>query len=65
VLLSDPRGEVCRMYGVLKEKNVSGKKRMGIERSTFIIDEEGKIAGVYRAVRVEGHVPQLLEALTA
>ena len=62
-LLSDPDGEVCNLYGVLKEKNLYGKKRIGIERSTFIVDEAGKIAAVYRGVKVSGHVGELLDAL--
>jgi peroxiredoxin Q/BCP len=64
VLLSDPDGKVCGLFGVLKEKNLYGKKSVGIERSTFIIDEKGMIAGVYRGVKVNGHIRELLDALT-
>ncbi|CUP16260.1 alkyl hydroperoxide reductase [Clostridium baratii] len=60
VLLSDENEEVCKLYEVLKEKNMFGKKVFGIERSTFIIDEEGKIKDIYRKVKVKGHVESLL-----
>lgn len=56
VLLSDEKEEVCNLYGVLKEKNIYGKKTIGIERSTFIIDESGNIEKIYRKVKVAGHV---------
>ncbi|MGL4799746.1 MAG: peroxiredoxin [Cellulosilyticaceae bacterium] len=56
VLLSDKEETVCKLYDVLKEKNMYGKKCFGIERSTFIIDEEGKVTEVYRKVKVPGHV---------
>jgi peroxiredoxin Q/BCP len=62
-LLSDPNGEVCEKFGVIKEKNMYGKKYLGIERSTFIIDENGKIAAAYRGVKVAGHIGELLDAL--
>ncbi|MGA8943569.1 MAG: thioredoxin-dependent thiol peroxidase [Thermoactinomyces sp.] len=61
LLLSDPDGEVCEKYGVIKEKNMFGKKRLGIERSTFLIDKEGKLAKVYRKVKVAGHVEEVLQ----
>lgn len=64
-LLSDPAGRVCEKYGVLKEKKMYGKTYKGIERSTFVIDEEGKVAQAFRGVRVEGHVRKLIETLTA
>lgn len=64
-LLSDPEGLVCSTYGVLKEKNMYGKKYMGIERSTFVIDEAGNIIAAYRGVKVQGHVQELLSALGA
>jgi peroxiredoxin Q/BCP len=62
-LLSDPDGVVCEKYGVLKEKNLYGKKYIGIERSTFIIDEAGKIDKVYRRVKVKGHVCEVRDTL--
>ena len=64
-LLSDPGGKVCGKYGVLKEKRMYGKTYKGIERSTFVIDEEGRIARAFRGVKVEGHVRELLEVLSA
>lgn len=56
VLLSDSDEEVCKLYDVLKEKNMYGRISMGIERSTFIIDEQGIITKIYRKVKVAGHV---------
>lgn len=64
-LLSDEHGTVCEDYGVWKEKNMYGKKFMGIERSTFLIDADGKIAQVWRKVKVPGHVPDVLKAARA
>ncbi|MBA4495411.1 thioredoxin-dependent thiol peroxidase [Paenactinomyces guangxiensis] len=61
LLLSDPDADVCKMYGVFKEKKMFGKVSMGIERSTFIIDREGKIAKVYRKVKVKDHVESALQ----
>lgn len=62
-LLSDPDGKVCDAYGVWKEKINYGKTFMGIERTTFLIDEDGKIAKVYPKVKVEGHAHAVLEDL--
>lgn len=56
ILLSDESEEVCNLYGVLKEKMMFGKKKIGIERSTFVIDEAGILTGIYRKVKVPGHV---------
>ena len=64
-LLSDENASVCEDYGVWVEKNMYGRKSMGIERSTFIIDPEGKIARVWRKVKVPGHVDEVLEAVRA
>ncbi|AXT25747.1 peroxiredoxin [Ruegeria sp. AD91A] len=64
-LLSDENSTVCEDYGVWVEKNMYGRKSMGIERSTFIIDPEGKIARVWRKVKVPGHVDEVLEAVRA
>lgn len=63
VLLSDSEEKVCNLYGVLKEKNMFGKKKIGIERSTFIIDEKGYIKKIYRKVKVDGHIDDLLKNL--
>jgi peroxiredoxin Q/BCP len=59
-LLSDNDSIVCEQYGVLKEKNLFGKKSIGIERSTFVIDRNGKLAYEWRAVKVPGHVLEVL-----
>jgi peroxiredoxin Q/BCP len=64
-LLSDPSGKVCEAYGVLKEKKLYGKKHIGIDRSTFIIDEKGLVWKIYRGVKVDGHAEDVLGALSA
>jgi peroxiredoxin Q/BCP len=61
-LLTDADSDVCEAYDVWKEKSMYGKKFMGIERSTFLIDGEGKIARVWRKVKVPGHVDEVLAA---
>lgn len=58
-LLSDPDHAVCEKYGVWVEKNMYGKKSMGVQRATFLIDREGKIAAVWPKVKVEGHVDEV------
>jgi len=63
-LLSDPDHKLAESYGAWGEKNMYGKKTMGTIRSTFIIDEDGKIEKAYRNVKVDGHVERLLEDLT-
>ncbi len=63
VLLSDEDGAVSRAYGVYKQKHLYGKKYLGIERTTFIIDRTGRIAQIYPKVKVDGHVQDLLEFL--
>ena len=62
-LLSDADGTTCEDYGVWVEKNMYGRKSMGIQRSTFIIDGNGQIARVWRKVKVDGHVQEVLEAV--
>jgi len=64
-LLSDEDGDVCERYGTWVEKNMYGKTYMGIERATYLIDAEGKIAQVWRKVRVPGHVDAVLDAVRA
>ncbi|MTJ80143.1 MAG: thioredoxin-dependent thiol peroxidase [Telmatospirillum sp.] len=59
-LLSDSDGGVCEAYGVWVEKSNYGKKYMGIERSTFLIDQNGVIAKVWRKVKVDGHAAAVL-----
>jgi peroxiredoxin Q/BCP len=62
-LLSDADEKVCRLFDVIKEKNMYGKKVMGIERSTFLIDEKGVLRREWRKVKVPGHVDEVLEAI--
>lgn len=62
-LLSDEDGAVCKAYGVWKEKSLYGRKFMGIERSTFLIDKAGKIKKVFRKVKVKGHADEVLAGL--
>lgn len=62
-LLSDPEHTMAEEYGAWREKNMYGKKSMGIQRSTYLIDGAGKIAKVWKKVSVDGHDIQVLEAL--
>ena len=62
-LLSDPEKKVIKAYGVWKEKSLYGRTFMGIERSTFVIDERGEIKAVFRKVRVDGHTEEILGSL--
>ena len=62
-LLSDEDTSVSKLFGVYKQKNLYGKKYMGIERTTFIIDKTGRIAQIYPKVKVEGHAADVLEFL--
>ncbi|WP_095589851.1 thioredoxin-dependent thiol peroxidase [Actibacterium ureilyticum] len=62
-LLSDAEGDVCEQFGVWGEKNMYGKKYMGIERATFLIGGDGRIAQVWRKVKVPGHADAVLEAV--
>jgi peroxiredoxin Q/BCP len=62
-LLCDVENQVAAAYGVWKEKDMYGKKYMGIERTTFVIDREGKIAKVFAKVKVEGHAEAVLAVL--
>jgi peroxiredoxin Q/BCP len=64
-LLSDEQKTVATAYGVYKEKSMYGKKYWGIERSTFVIDTDGTLKAVFRKVKVDGHVDEVLAALTA
>ncbi|GLT10023.1 peroxiredoxin [Sulfitobacter sp. PR48] len=64
-LLSDEQGDVTEAYGVWVEKNMYGKKSMGIERATYLIGADGRIAQVWRKVKVPGHVEAVLEAARA
>lgn len=59
LLLSDKESELCNCFEVLKEKNMYGKMVIGLERSTFILDEEGKVVREWRKVKVDGHVAEV------
>lgn len=63
VLLSDESGKVCEKYGVWKKKSLYGKSFMGIERSTYLINPQGKIEKVYHKVKVKEHAEELLKDL--
>jgi peroxiredoxin Q/BCP len=62
-LLSDTEEKACAIFAVIKEKNMYGRKFMGIERSTFLIDEKGKLRREWRKVKVKGHVDEVLAAV--
>ena len=62
-LLSDPDEKLCRQFDVIREKTLYGRKFMGIERSTFLIDEQGKLRQEWRKVRVKGHAADVLAAV--
>jgi peroxiredoxin Q/BCP len=62
-LISDEDEKVCKLFDVIKEKNMYGRKYMGIERSTFLINHKGILVNEWRKVKVKGHVEQVLGAL--
>ena len=62
-LLADEDKKLCEAFGVMKEKNMYGRTTMGIERTSFLIDEQGKIAKVFRKVKPEGHAEEVLAAM--
>lgn len=64
-LLSDEDAAISKVYGVYKEKSMYGRKYWGIERSTFVIDTEGKVKAIFRKVKVDGHADEVLAALKA
>lgn len=64
-LLADPDREAAEAYGVWREKTMYGKKRMGIDRSTFVIDADGIVVKAMRGVRPDGHPEQVLDAIPA
>ena len=64
-LLSDPEEKVCRQFDVIREKSLYGRKFMGVERSTFLIDEQGKLRQEWRKVRVKGHAAEVLAAVNS
>ncbi len=62
-LLSDPEKSAANAFGVWVEKTMYGRKYMGVERATFLIDKHGKLARIWRKVKVNGHVDEVLKAL--
>jgi peroxiredoxin Q/BCP len=64
-LLSDADEKLCKQFDVIKEKNMYGKKVLGIERSTFLVDADGVLRKEWRKVKVDGHVDAVLEAARA
>lgn len=60
-LLSDEDAAVSKLYGVYKQKNLYGKKHLGIERTTFVIDRTGRVAQIWPKVKVEGHIQDVLD----
>lgn len=62
-LLADTDKKLCHAYGVIKEKNMYGKKVMGIERTTFLISPQGRIARIFPKVKADGHAEEVLAAL--
>ena len=64
-LLSDEEGEVCRRYGTWVEKSMYGRRYMGIDRATFLIDADGNLRREWRKVKVPGHAAEVLEAVRA
>jgi peroxiredoxin Q/BCP len=64
-LLSDPEQKVCKLYDVIQEKSMYGKKFLGIERSTFLIDGKGVLRHIWRKVKVNGHAAAVLAAVKA
>ncbi len=63
-LISDPDETLCRLFDVMKLKKMYGRESIGIERSTFIVDEQGVLIKEWRKVKVKGHVQEVLETLT-
>ena len=64
-LLSDETVVVAKAYGVYKQKSMYGRTYWGVERSTFVIDERGKLTAIFRKVKVDGHIEQVMTALKA
>ncbi|MEC7977547.1 MAG: peroxiredoxin, partial [Planctomycetota bacterium] len=62
-LLADPDHAMADKYGAWREKNMYGKKSMGIQRSTYLIDADGKVAKLWKRVKVDGHDQQVIDAL--
>ena len=65
ILVSDAEGDLCERYGTWVEKNMYGRKSMGIQRATVLIDANGKVARVWPKVKVAGHAAEVLDAVKA
>ncbi len=63
LLLADPGHKMAEKYGAWREKNMYGKKKMGIQRSTYLIDADGKVAKLWKSVKVDGHDEHVLKAI--
>lgn len=63
-LLTDDNADVCIAYGVMNEKSLFGRTFLGIQRSTFLIDEKGYIEAIWRKVKIKGHIQQVLDELS-
>jgi len=61
--LSDPDEKVCKAFDVMKMKSMYGREYMGVDRSTFLINEKGKVVREWRSVKVKGHVDEVLESV--
>ncbi len=59
-LISDPDEKICKLFDVIKEKSLYGRKYMGVDRSTFLIDKKSKVVGIWNNVKVKGHVDEVL-----
>ena len=62
-LLADEDKKLCEAFGVLKEKSMYGRKTIGIERTSFLVDEQGRVARIFPKVKPEGHAEEVLAAL--
>ena len=62
-LISDPDEDMCKAFDVMREKSMYGKKYIGVDRSTFLVNSEGHIVKEWRSVKVKGHVQEVLEAV--
>ena len=60
-LISDPDEKICKLFDVIKEKSLYGRKYMGVDRSTFLIDKKSKVVAIWNNVKVKGHVDEVLE----
>ena len=61
--MSDPDEKVCKAFDVMKMKSMYGREYMGVDRSTFLINEKGKVVREWRSVKVKGHVNEVLESV--